>query len=678
MTSSIPTEFLHPIPHPDGFTRTHNNSSVVFFNATPFVSLNVSTYYDAGYAYGKLLMPELLTQTRLIQFVLDSKISTLRPIVRPLARIILHRKLKAAFRLLPTQFQDEIRGCSDAGIPLIPLLFCSVGAEQLTPKNTHACSAFVCPSTEASNNDFPSVFHGHNLDYFPSSLGFNPCVIRYSFPDSFPYGLITFLGSFGALQGWNESSFPLSLSLNVLRDFVPYKRALPMAVTTRIALMNCSSISSICDYLSSQKAVFGWMVAVSSGKESKGFVMDFSHGEKSTVWTTPENTVNLACANRFLTKKGRILEKGLTNSKSGHLITGIGFSELINRMNEFRTLRIAQLLDKGSEITINHVISFLLDVGDCRSNSTAIGLGNLTIQKENTLQSIIFDLSGGQIRCHFGASYAGKSRQSIISIGNDYPNPRYESESNLTANQSLMSCTVGVVDSDRLNHFQSWHRVVTLLGVASRWSDALQYTWEHIRVENSINSDWIDVGLDCDYDILPVHLSLLHQAWSEERSNFPINYDLFCKLCRLCHLRFPSSPFLRYYLADVLFFLEKFDECLEILSYIFEILDLVENYESSKMDDFELLLLAKQGEMYNKLEKECFIGGISRGEVVEGLVLLVKVLEKKGQVKEMERVKIVGQNFIEKLIDQFGFGYSDVPRAEVFGFKYLGQNLPSN
>ncbi|KAL0231752.1 hypothetical protein GEMRC1_011243 [Eukaryota sp. GEM-RC1] len=678
------TPFINPFNHENGHSRTFEDSSVVFFDNIPFVQIKADDLEQAGYAIGNLLKPELLVLQTVVDFIIQSKLESLPFGTRRTARLLFSWKLRRAVAQIPDEFRKEVYAVADAaGVSLFTLLFCTLGAEIMTPKASHACSAFISPSTGDPNSH---QIHGHNLDYQPSVLGYFPCVVRYLLPNIKPHGIITFLGSLGALQGWSEpttSSHPITVSLNVIRDYNPLQSSIPMALQCREGLMKCSTISDFYSYLSSSKAVFGWMVSVSSPKERTSFIMDFAHNSKGCSWSTPNTSQKLACVNRYMTKEAR----GAESHHVASVVAGkvdknyqlsLGMIEGVHRLNEIRFLRFSQLLDQYASVSLTLEDAFVLlsDVSPGTDPSQPdIGLGNMSICKENNLQCVVFDVDNQKCLLSCGGCYAATSAKILFNLNDDFLNVSEITDfhgHNIGFEHSLFA-----VRTDKIERFRLWHIEFTLLAGVGKIQQAIDFTFKYLKFENSIKTDWkLFKSLDCDYDIMSAHCYFIHSAWVDSGRKVDINPDFFVDLCLLCHSRYPHVTFLRFYAADVMAANQKYQETIELLNYVYVAFDRIITHSFGSHDDRDLLGLASKGEMYSTLFKEVFFCSVDekvekeslvcRSEVIDCSYLLVKCLKAVGEVKKADEVCSYMKVLFERLQNVFGLGKTDLEKLRTF------------
>ncbi|KAL0219226.1 hypothetical protein P9112_004879 [Eukaryota sp. TZLM1-RC] len=669
----ISTSFSEPYSHDDGFKRTSGDSFVVFYANVPFVTIKAVDFEAGGYDFGKLLTPELSKLEELVNFIIESKVASFPVGTRSAAKLLLSWRLNRAYKSLPDTFRSELNGIVEgSGISLRTLLFCTMGAEIMTPKASHSCSVFISPPNSKLESQ---GIHGHNLDYQPSVLGRFPCVIRFIIPNYPPHGLITFLGSLGALQGWveeTEDNQAMSLSLNVIRDFVERKGVLPMALFCRQALMTCKNIVEVHTALTSHSAVFGWMVAVSSPKEKSGFIMDFGHDQKAATWTLPEEPIRIAAVNRYLTKEAR----GATSSV-GHndhvmddvIVRGLGTVESVHRLNELRWLRLCQIINqvKYSALTSRDVFLILSDCCPATDTSSIdIGLGNVTVCKENCLETVVFDLENEECILSAGPGYAPMFPKLVFNLNDAFGNVtvRKDIQGDFFGSQN----TVFGVRPEEIDFFRKWHMEFTLLTAVGRSQEAINFTYKVIKQTSSSRDDWSDFDLDCDYHVLPAHLYSIHSAWVESKRKIDINCELFCQLCKLAHSRRPHIPYLRIYLADVLLHCKQYAEAEEVLSFVVDCVNKMENYGLSGHDDREHLYLIEQSGV-EEIVSDAFIckdSNLTRAEAIDGIYLLVKIHTQQKQFESVKQFKALGSLLMTQLSSVFGIGNTDLLKLKMF------------
>ncbi len=371
--------------HPDN--HVIYNASVYYKFNVPFLTVS-GTSFEMGYQYGVLLKDRLSRVYSNLRYLEKTVLRNLPIWIRVFSGIIMEFVVLKAKRDLPEEYIEEIKGISyGSGIPERDILFASFIPELYN----FSCTSFV----KVTNGN---ILHGRNLDYYFPLIGENPIVIRYKPSGKIPYTAIGCVGYPGVFTGMNEKGITVSVDAAPLAESSDSRTA-PITFEIRYILSNASSIEDVDKILKNYHSIKGWMLIVGSAREHTGVVYNIagSHIKKSLMANGYIAVTNTFLDNSFAHKYMRLHDAGSASSMSR-----------LFEINKF-------VSDIHSPIDAISVLSNT----DFNHYKNAIGAGDVTLNNEGTLQSVVMDPKNDTIYFSSAPMYAGFNRYFAYNIKND-------------------------------------------------------------------------------------------------------------------------------------------------------------------------------------------------------------------------------------------------------------------
>ncbi len=391
----------------------------VICNASVYSKFNVSfltvsgTPFEMGYQYGVLLRDKLNRVYTNLRYLEKTVLKNLPIWIRVFSGIIIDFVVFKAKRDLPKEYIEEIRGISyGSGISERDILFASFIPELYN----FSCTSFVKITKE-------NILHGRNLDYYFPLIGENPIVIRYKPDGKIPYTAVGCVGYPGVFTGMNEKGITVSVDAAPLAEFSDSRTA-PVTFEIRYILSHASSIEDVDRILKNYHSIKGWILVVGSLKDHTGVVYNIagSHIKKSLMTNGYITVTNTFLDSSFAHKYMRLHDAGSASSMSRLFEINKFISDVHCPIDAIRVL---------SNTDFNHY-------------KTVIGAGDVTLNNEGTLQSVVMDPKNGTIYFSSAPMYAGFDKYFAYNIENDKVRVFRKSNS--------------IVNSALYENFQSWFK----------------------------------------------------------------------------------------------------------------------------------------------------------------------------------------------------------------------------
>ncbi len=339
----------------------------------PFLYLKGSSY-NMGLQYGVLLKEQINSVYSKLDHLEKSVFANLPVYLRPLITIFIFVKLIYIKHSLPYEFKNEIRGISDgSGVSYNKLLLISMLPEIFN----FSCTSFVKIVSGR-------LIHGRNLDYYFPLIGKNPLVVRYVPSGKIPYTLVGCVGYTGAYTGMNDYGITLTVDAAPIVD-TNKESALPVTFEIRDILENARNFSDVEKFLKSYRSIKGWMVIAGSASEKKGAVFNIAG---KNVSETPMEDGKIFVTNTFADKDFAHKFMALSDAESASSVCRYErFSRLIGNIN-----------------SVDSAIEALSDIR-FYNYGEVIGAGDVTVNNEGSLQTVVMDPSNHSI--YFSSSSVG-------------------------------------------------------------------------------------------------------------------------------------------------------------------------------------------------------------------------------------------------------------------------------
>ncbi len=349
------------------------NGYLYWKEGVPFLYLKGSSY-DMGLQYGVLLKDRINFVYSKLDHLEKSVFRNLPVYLRPLISIFIFAKLIYIKHSLPDEFKNELKGISDgSGVSYNRLLLVSMLPEIFN----FSCTSFL----KIVNG---RLIHGRNLDYYFPLIGKNPLVVRYVPSGKVPYTLVGCVGYTGAYTGMNDYGITLTVDAAPIVN-TNKESALPVTFEIRNILENARSFSDVEKFLKNYHSIKGWMVIAGSSREKKGAIFNIAG---KNVSETPMKNGEIFITNTFADKDFAHKFMSLSDAESASSVCRYErFSRLIGRIN-----------------SVNGAIEALSDI-QFYNYGSVIGAGDVTVNNEGSLQSVVMDPSNHSI--YFSSSSAG-------------------------------------------------------------------------------------------------------------------------------------------------------------------------------------------------------------------------------------------------------------------------------
>lgn len=213
----------------------YNNSFLEQIDGVDRVVLNEKDHYQTGFAMGSLLI-----QSHNPVFTLMHN-----PLFRIIAKIgytMVHQQFKNI--VIPQEYLDELRGCSDATRTSFQDLFLlNFGFD------TSLLRIFGCSSFSFFNSDGSCVI-GHNTDYsvFLAKKGINyfrAQVVEVTIPGKQRTTYVSMPMFVGVMNGWNESGVIVNAHAIDVKKPERMKKGFSTPLLTRCIIDNASSVDDV-------------------------------------------------------------------------------------------------------------------------------------------------------------------------------------------------------------------------------------------------------------------------------------------------------------------------------------------------------------------------------------------------------------------------------------------------
>ncbi len=362
-------QILNPAP---GITQFENGTLLVKYGV-PFLSVSGNPY-EMGLQYGVLLKDRLVSVYSDLDHLEKSVFRNLPLYLRPLISIFIFAKLIWIKHSLPDEFKEELRGISDgSGVSYNKLLLVSVLPEIFN----FSCTSFI----KIENG---KLFHGRNLDYYFPMIGKNPLVIRYNPKGKIPYTLIGCVGYTGGYTGINDRGITVSVDAAPIVN-PDRSAAVPVTFQVRRILESAKNMQDVRKLFQNYRAVKGWMVIVGSAKEKTGSIFNIAGSRISETHAGPNG---IFVTNTFADKNFAHKYMALSDAESESSVCRYKmFSSLFKSINSVQS-------------AINALSNY-----DFFEYGSVIGAGDVTVNNEGTLQTVVMDPSDNAV--YFSSSSEG-------------------------------------------------------------------------------------------------------------------------------------------------------------------------------------------------------------------------------------------------------------------------------
>ncbi len=354
----------------------------------PFLSVK-GTPYEMGLQYGVLLKSKLNTIYSQLDHLEKSIFRNLPIYLRPLIGMFIFVKLILIRRSLSPEFKEELRGISDgSGVSYRRLLLISMLPEIFN----FSCTSFV-------KNVNGRLIHGRNFDYYFPMIGKNPLVVRYSPVNGIPYTLVGCIGYTGGYTGINDYGLTITVdAAPVVNSNV--KVALPVTYQVRRVLESARNIKETENLFKGYRSVKGWMVIVGSESEKSAVVFNVA-GDR--ISETKMKNGKIFVTNTFIDRNFAHKFMALSDAESASSVC--------------RYQRMSFLIK-----SINSVEGALTALSDFEfyNYGNVLGAGDVTINNEGTLQTVVMDPFNKSI--YFSSSSEGmySGFDEVIKVSSDF------------------------------------------------------------------------------------------------------------------------------------------------------------------------------------------------------------------------------------------------------------------
>jgi len=411
-------------------TKSFDNGSLKYGYGVPILTLK-GTHYEVGLEYGVLMKDELQNVYEQLGNIEKAILRNFPVYMKFFVKVLVFVKLFLIKSRLSKNYIDELNGISDgSGVPFNQLLIASFIPELFT----FSCTSFV---KDVNGH----LIHGRNLDYYFPLIGENPIIVRYLIDGEIPYTAVGCVGYLGAFTGMNDDGITITVNAapTVNSDDGDGK---PITFEVRDLLAQSKSLSDISSNLKNYHSIKGWMLTIGSNQEKKAVVYNIAETHlKPTFMSGNEIFVtNTFIDKEFAHKYMSLHEAGSESSVSRFMMA----EKLMSTVNSIGT-----------------AINFLSNT-DFFDHKNAIGAGDVTLNNEGTLQSVVMDPSNLNIYFSSNSMYAGFSdfykfdvKRSEISL--------YKEKNALTS-------------SDSFEQFSAWFKKAELLYLEGDFKGAYKFT----------------------------------------------------------------------------------------------------------------------------------------------------------------------------------------------------------
>ncbi len=355
--------------------KSFDGGSLKYEYGIPILILK-GTHYEAGLEYGVLMRDRLQEVYDQLGEIEKSILRKFPVYMKFFVKVLVFVKLFLIKSRLSKNYIDELKGVSDgSGIPFNQLLIASFIPELFT----FSCTSFV-------KNINGSLIHGRNLDYYFPLIGENPIIVRYLLNGEIPYTTVGCVGYLGAFTGMNDKGITITVNAapTVNSNDGGGK---PITFEVRDLLAHSETLTDVSSNLKDYHSIKGWMLTIGSNLEKKAVVYNIAETHlKPTFMNGSEIFVtNTFIDKEFAHKYMSLHEAGSESSVSRYVMA----ENLIKKVDSIQT-----------------AIDFLSNA-DFFGYKNIIGAGDVTLNNEGTLQSVIMDPSNLNIYFSSSGMYAG-------------------------------------------------------------------------------------------------------------------------------------------------------------------------------------------------------------------------------------------------------------------------------
>ncbi len=355
--------------------KSFDSGSLKYEYGIPILTLK-GTHYEAGLEYGVLMKNRLQEVYGQLGEIEKSILRKFPVYMKFFVKVLVFVKLFLIKSRLSKNYIDELRGVSEgSGIPFNQILIASFIPELFT----FSCTSFV-------KNINGRLIHGRNLDYYFPLIGENPIIVRYLLNGEIPYTTVGCVGYLGAFTGMNDKGITITVNAapTVNSDDGDGK---PITFEVRDLLAHSRTLTDISVNLKDYHSIKGWMLTIGSNGERKALVYNIAETHlKPTFMNGSEIFVtNTFIDKEFAHKYMSLHEAGSESSVSRYVMA----ENLIKKVDSIQT-----------------AIDFLGNT-DFFAYKNIIGAGDVTLNNEGTLQSVVMDPSNLNIYFSSSSMYAG-------------------------------------------------------------------------------------------------------------------------------------------------------------------------------------------------------------------------------------------------------------------------------
>lgn len=410
--------------------KSFDDGSLKYGYGIPILTLK-GTHYEAGLEYGVLMKDKLQDVYGQLGEIEKSILRKFPVYMKFFVKVLVFVKLFLIKSRLSKNYIDELRGVSDgSGIPFNQLLIASFIPELFT----FSCTSFV-------KDVNGRLIHGRNLDYYFPLIGENPIIVRYLLNGEIPYTTVGCVGYLGAFTGMNDKGITITVNAapTVNSDDGDGK---PITFEVRDLLAHSRTLTDISANLRDYHSIKGWMLTIGSSDEKKALVYNIAETHlKPTFMDGREIFVtNTFIDKEFAHKYMSLHEAGSESSVSRYVMA----ENLIKKVDSIQT-----------------AVDFLSNA-NFFGYKNIIGAGDVTLNNEGTLQSVIMDPSNLTIYFSSSGMYAGffdfykfDVKRSEISL--------YKEKNTLTSLNSF-------------EQFSTWFKKAELLYLEGNFKGAYKFT----------------------------------------------------------------------------------------------------------------------------------------------------------------------------------------------------------
>ncbi len=410
--------------------KSFDNGSLKYGYGIPVLTLK-GTHYEVGLEYGVLMKDELQSVYEQLGEIEKAILRNFPVYMKFFVKVLVFVKLFLIKSRLSKNYIDELNGVSDgSGVPFNQLLIASFIPELFT----FSCTSFI-------KNINGHLIHGRNLDYYFPLIGENPIIVRYLIDGEIPYTTVGCVGYLGAFTGMNDDG--ITITVNAAPTVDPDDgKGKPITFEVRDLLARSKSLSDISTNLRDYHSIKGWMLTIGSNQEKKALVYNIAetHLKPTLMDGNKIFVTNTFIDDEFAHKYMSLHEAGSASSVSRFMMA----ERLINNVNSIET-----------------AVDFLSNT-DFFSHKNTIGAGDVTLNNEGTLQSVVMDPSNFDIYFSSTGMYAGFS---------DFY--KFDVKNNVI---SLYKERNIIVSSDNFEQFTSWFKKVELLYLEGDFKGAYEFT----------------------------------------------------------------------------------------------------------------------------------------------------------------------------------------------------------